>query len=104
MIKILKMDKFRREDILPEPPEQAEISNSVKKVLADVKERGDEALKYYTKLFDKVDVDNLVADAVDIEKGAKTAEPEFIEALEKAAANIYKFHEKQKQHGFVKCK
>ena len=34
MIKILKMDKFRREDILPEPPEQAEISNSVKKVLA----------------------------------------------------------------------
>ena len=33
MIKILKMDKFRRADILPESPEQAEISNSVKKVL-----------------------------------------------------------------------
>ena len=55
MIKILKMDSFRREDILPEPPEQAEISSSVKEVLANVKAKGDEAVKYYTKLFDKVD-------------------------------------------------
>lgn len=101
MIKILKMDSFRREDILPEPPEQAEISSSVKEVLANVKAKGDEAVKYYTKLFDKVDIENLIADPADIEEGAKAADPEFIAALEKAAANIYKFHEKQKQTGYV---
>lgn len=101
MIKILKMDKFKREDILPEPPEQAEITNSVKKVLADVKSRGDEAVKYYTKLFDKVELESLIADPAAIEEGAKAADKEFIRALEKAAANIYKFHEKQKQNGFV---
>ena len=101
MIKILKMDKFKREDILPEPPEQAEITSSVKKVLADVKARGDEAVKYYTKLFDKVELESLIADPAAIEEGAKAADKEFIWALEKAAANIYKFHEKQKQNGFV---
>ncbi|MBR5786821.1 MAG: histidinol dehydrogenase [Clostridia bacterium] len=101
MIKILKMDKFKREDILPEPPEQAEITSSVKKVLADVKARGDEAVKYYTKLFDKVELESLIADPAAIEEGAKAADKEFIRALEKAAANIYKFHEKQKQNGFV---
>lgn len=101
MIKILKMDKFKREDILPEPPEQAEITSSVKKVLADVKSRGDEAVKYYTKLFDKVELESLIADPAAIEEGAKAADKEFIRALEKAAANIYKFHEKQKQNGFV---
>jgi histidinol dehydrogenase len=101
MIKILKMDKFKREDILPEPPEQAEITSSVKKVLADVKARGDEAVKYYTKLFDKVELESLIADPAAIEEGAKAADKEFILALEKAAANIYKFHEKQKQNGFV---
>ena len=101
MIKILKKDKFKREDILPEPPEQAEITSSVKKVLADVKARGDEAVKYYTKLFDKVELESLIADPAAIEEGAKAADKEFILALEKAAANIYKFHEKQKQNGFV---
>lgn len=101
MIQILKMDKFKREDILPEPPEQAEITSSVKKVLADVKARGDEAVKYYTKLFDKVELESLIADPAAIEEGAKAADKEFIRALEKAAANIYKFHEKQKQNGFV---
>ena len=95
------MDKFKREDILPEPPEQAEITSSVKKVLADVKARGDEAVKYYTKLFDKVELESLIADPAAIEEGAKAADKEFIRALEKAAANIYKFHEKQKQNGFV---
>lgn len=101
MIQILKMDTFKREDILPTPPEQEEITNSVKKILADVKERGDEAVKYYTKLFDKAESESLLADPAQIEEGAKAAAPEFIQALEKAAANIYKFHEKQKQNGFV---
>ena len=46
MIKILKMDSFRREDILPEPPEQAEISNSVKEVLATVEPLLDKHSEY----------------------------------------------------------
>ena len=101
MIQILKMDTFNRADILPEPPEQAEITSSVRSVLEDVKKRGDEAVKHYTSLFDKVELENLTAGVEEIEEGAKKADSAFIEALEKAAKNIYKFHEKQKQHGFV---
>ena len=101
MIQILKMDTFNRADILPEPPEQAEIASSVRSVLEDVKNRGDEAVKHYTSLFDKVELENLTAGIEEIEEGAKKADIDFIEALEKAAKNIYKFHEKQKQHGFV---
>ena len=55
MIKILKMDSFRREDILPELPEQAEISSSVKEVLANVKAKGDEAVKYYRRTYKFID-------------------------------------------------
>lgn len=100
MIQIIKTDSFRREEILPEPAEREEIGNAVRSILRDVKERGDEAVKYYTKLFDHAELTGpLTAGADEIAKGAEAAAPELLSALKRAAENIYRFHEKQKQNG-----
>ena len=102
MIQIIKTDSFRREEILPEPAEREEIGNAVRSILSDVKERGDEAVKYYTKLFDHAELTGpLTAGADEIAKGAAAAAPELLDALKRAAENIYRFHEKQKQNGYT---
>ena len=102
MIQIIKTDSFRREEILPEPAEREEIGNAVRSILRDVKERGDEAVKYYTKLFDHAELTGpLTAGADEIAKGAEAAAPELLSALKRAAENIYRFHEKQKQNGYT---
>lgn len=102
MIQIIKKETFKREEIFPEIPEQAEITDSVKKILCEVKKHGDKAVKEYTKLFDKVNIEgSLIENPKAIEAGAKKADSEFLDALKRAAANIYKFHSKQKQNGFA---
>lgn len=102
MIRILKRDTFKREEILPEPMEQKEIASAVRSVLEDVRARGDAAVKYYTKTFDRVELTGaLLEEPEAIAKGAAAADPAFLAALERAADNIFRFHEKQKQNGFA---
>lgn len=102
MIQIIRKDAFRRADLLPEPVEQAEIADTVRSVMNDVKERGDSAVKYYTKKFDHVELAGTLTENPEaIAKGAAAADPAFLSALQRAAENIYRFHEKQKQNGYA---
>ena len=48
---IINIIKDREED-------SSNILNSVNDILKEVKKNGDKALRYYTKLFDGVDIDN----------------------------------------------
>lgn len=102
MIRMIKRDSFRREELFPEPAERAEITESVKAILADVKQNGDAAVKYYTEKFDGVRLEGpLAATPEEIAAGAQAVEPALLEALQRAAEHIYRFHEKQKQNGYV---
>ena len=77
-----------------------EINTTVKKILEDVKNEGDEALKQYTLKFDGFNPDPLYVSKKEIENAwDKTTKP-LQEALKNAKRRIEKFHEKEIPESF----
>ena len=73
------------------------ISSSVRKIIMDVRENGDEALLRYTENFDNVRLtkSRLKVANKEIKKSYEKLENDQIDALKKAAVNITRFHETQ---------
>jgi len=73
------------------------ISSSVKKIIMDVKENGDEALLRYAEKFDNVRLtkSRLKVAEKEIKKSYEKLETDQIDALKQAALNITRFHKKQ---------
>jgi histidinol dehydrogenase len=67
----------------------------VARILADVRERGDAAVRHYTREFDGVDLASFAVDASEIDAAGASVPPDVVEALELAAARIRAFHQKQ---------
>ena len=77
-----------------------EVNTIVKKILEDVKNQGDEALKKYTLKFDGFNPDPLSVSKKEITKAwEKTTKP-LQEALKNAKHRIEKFHEKEIPQSF----
>ena len=72
-------------------PEQA-----VARILADVRARGDVALRDWTRTLDRVDTQTVVISQAEIDAAYAETPRAVREALELAAARIRAFHEKQK--------
>jgi len=70
----------------------------VKEILAEVKEKGDRALIYFTNKFDKVElkVGDLKVSDDEIKKAYKKVKKDFFPPLTKAIQNITAYHRKQK--------
>ena len=64
----------------------------VKEIIEDVKKRGDEALIYFTRKFDGVELKKIEVDETDIENAYDEVDDGLIDALEIAKENIEKFH------------
>ncbi|MBQ9692602.1 MAG: histidinol dehydrogenase [Clostridia bacterium] len=78
-----------------------DIERSVKTILENVKANGDKALFEYSEKFDKVKITSLrLSEEAKAEAIAKVPE-ELKRTIEKAAENIYAFHEKQKQQSWI---
>jgi histidinol dehydrogenase len=75
-----------------------EVSVTVKAIIADVRARGDAALRDYTKRFDRMDLTGcpLRFSADEIALARKAADPEAVAALEVARERITAYHLKQK--------
>jgi len=73
------------------------ISIAVRKIIADVRENGDAALLLYTEKFDNVHLirSRLKVSKRKIKEAYKKLERSQINALDKAAMNIARFHKKQ---------
>ena len=69
--------------------------DTVTTIINEVKNRGDEALRDYTKKFDDVDLDIIKVPKETIKASLASLDPELVRALEKAAGNISKFHANQ---------
>ncbi len=84
-----------REAVLKRPAVRAgaTIAETVRGILADVKERGDAALRDLSAKFDRVEVKDWQVPEADIEAAWERATPEFRKALQRAADNIRRFHE-----------
>ena len=64
----------------------------VRKIVKDVQERGDQALKDWTLKLDEANIDQFEIVDIDFEVCISSINPELREALEIASKRIYKFH------------
>ncbi|MEZ4522803.1 MAG: histidinol dehydrogenase, partial [Thermomicrobiales bacterium] len=67
----------------------------VDRILADVRQQGDEALRHYTKAIDQVDLDELRVSAEEFTQARESVPAETREALRYSAGRIRWFHERQ---------
>lgn len=67
----------------------------VKKILADVRVNGDEALRAYTERFDRVRLDSFLVEEKEIAEAYELVDSSFVEIVKESATNIRLFHEKQ---------
>ncbi|MGN1117580.1 MAG: histidinol dehydrogenase [Acutalibacteraceae bacterium] len=101
MIKILKYGEVKNEDIFARSMPKINVEGIVTEIIDNVRENGDKALFEYCKKFDKAELNSLVVSQEEIDEAVSSVEPEFLKILKKAAANIKKFHEKQKRNSFI---
>ncbi len=77
--------------------ESDELENTVKSVFREVKMNGDQALQWYTRNFDKVEISDFKIEARIIEDACRKIDEELKQAIILAKNNIEKFHASQKQ-------
>ncbi|MCP8968650.1 histidinol dehydrogenase [Ectobacillus ponti] len=105
----MKIVYGERDSILSSMAELREQATAVEKtaaeaveaIVADVKARGDEAVREYTKRFDGVELESFRVGAEAVAQAVASVEADFLEALEAAKRNIVSYHEKQKRQGFM---
>ena len=73
----------------------AQLNQTVASVLADVRQRGDEAVKGYELKFDHIDLDSLFVTEQEIVEAEGLVSDELRKAIELAHENIKRFHESQ---------
>ena len=101
MIKIYKYGEVSNEEVFARDNIAANVEPAVTAIIADVRARGDEALFEYTARFDKAVLTSLEVSPAEIDEAFEAVEPEFLDILREAAANIRLFHEKQVRNSFV---
>lgn len=77
-----------------------EQQEAVKKVIADVLQERDEALRRYSEQFDGVRPEAFRVEPAVMKQAYDKVESSFVEALQRAADNIRRFHEKQKRNSW----
>lgn len=84
------------------PNSYGKFEASVAAILADVKEKGDEAVFDYTKRFDGADISaaNIVVTKEEIDEAYSLVDEQLVEVIRKALVNIREYHAKQKQYSW----
>ena len=106
-MRILRLDSDTKqnllEDLLKRSPNQyGQYEEGVARILADVKEKGDEALFSYTEKFDhaKISADTIRVTLEEIREAYSLAGEELVSVIRKALVNIRAYHEKQRQYSW----
>ncbi|PFK45528.1 histidinol dehydrogenase [Bacillus cereus] len=79
------------------------VQIGVREIVERVRKRKDEALFFYTKNFDGIELQKLRVAKEEVEKASKYVDISFLEALQEAKKNIISYHEKQKRQPFIDC-
>jgi len=74
-----------------------DITESVKSIIDEVRQKGDKAIFELTKRFDGVALKNPEVEKSLIENAINALEPKLVNAIKKASENIQSFHENQKE-------
>lgn len=96
MIRILSFDAVAPQDILNRDIRaEADVEAVVDGIIADVRARGDAALRDYARKFDHAELDSLLVTQAEIDEAFAAVGDDFIKTLRMAADNIRRFHEHQ---------
>ena len=103
MIKIMKYGQVPNSEIFARGMDQTDVEEIVTGILADVRTGGDAALIRYCEKFDGVDASSfcLEVSEEEFEAAFEAVGDQFIGVLQRAAANIRDFHEKQVRNSFI---
>lgn len=77
----------------------SELRDTVRGVLSDVRNRGDEAVKEYEQKFDKVSLQSLQVSQTEMQEAESLVSDELKAAIQLAHDNIERFHRAQQFHG-----
>lgn len=106
-MRTVRLTKESTKDILENllkrsPNNYGKFEAAVADILANLKEKGDEALFSYTKEFDKVEVtpETIRVTEAEIEEAYKAVDASLLEVIRKALVNIRSYHEKQRQNSW----
>ena len=101
MIKIMKFGEVSPDEIFARVVPGVNVEGIVTEIIENVKKDGDNALLSYCEKFDKARLTSLQVTEEEINEAVKAVDPAFLEILEKAAANIRRFHQKQVRNSFI---
>ncbi len=79
--------------------DDSSLEASVSNILREVKQNGDEAVKRFATMFDKVTIKNFAVTAQEINEAVAQVSDELKQAIEQAKSNIEKFHRAQLKPG-----
>ena len=101
MIKIMQYAQVPNSEIFARVTPTVDVAGIVADILYDVRKNGDKAVLAYCAKFDKAELDTLEVSKQEIAEAIDAVEPEFLEILKEAAANIRAFHSRQVRNSFV---
>ena len=102
MMRILDFDSLAPEEFLNRDVRGAEdVSAAVDGIIAEVRRRGDAALRDFTRRFDGAEPESLRVTEAEFAAAREAVDPGFLETLREAAENIRRFHERQRHNGFL---
>ena len=85
------------ESLLARPAQTVDdIENTVRSIFSAVRERGDAAVNEFTANYDGVSLESLSVTPRELQSAAESLEEPLKKAIQRAYANIWKFHEAQK--------
>lgn len=107
-MRIVKLTQDTRKEALEKligrsPAAYTEYQKTVDDIISDIRENGDQALFAYEKKFDKCELttDSIRVTEEEVKQAYKELDPEFVEVMRRAAANIRSYHEKQKRNSWI---
>lgn len=110
-MRIVSLTKQSQDELLEllkgrNPASYTSQQAAVDEIIANVREKKDEAVFLYEKQFDHCELskESLRVTRKEIEEAYRELDPEFVEVMKRAAENIRAYHEKQKVNSWISTK
>lgn len=101
MIKIYNYGEVTNDEIFARDNINTNVEGIVSEIIANVINRGDEAIFEYALKFDKADLSSLEVTADEIDEAFSLVDQRFVNIIKEAAENIRAFHSKQLKNSFI---
>lgn len=110
-MRIERLDERTKKNLLDDllkrsPNNYVQYEDSVREILNEVKEKGDEAVFSYTRRFDKANIDasNILVTEEEVKEAYRLVNDSLLVIIRKALKNIESYHAKQMQYSWFDSK